>query len=535
MKKIYLSLLLLCTLAFQSLQAQTRYFDPVFSNVTVTPNVPYGLNTTVLAFPTLIKQPLIMDVYQPAGDAETDRPVVLYLHTGNFLPFQSPIDGSLGFNGSCGGTIRDSAAIEFCTRLAQMGYVACAVDYRLGWNPLASSDVDRRYGIINAAYRGIQDMRTCIRYFRKTVNEAGNPWGINPDKIVVWGQGTGGYLTLNGVCLDNYAKIPFASEGKFLWDHDQNPATPSIPMVVPQVNGDINGTSVGVIPGTTDTLCFPNNVAAPDGTPYSSSFALAVNMGGACADSAWVDQGQSPLISFHVPYDNFAPYAEGIVNVPGTNLQVVKVQGAYVVQQMMEQFNNNAAYDGQYIPTLGGNQLAAFQNTPQLNGNDWTDATPGLYPFVMPIVQQTPVVLPSTTAPWEWSGTVPNNPTCNTNKESALRYIDTIMQFVTPRACFVLGLQSCIDRVVANKEPLANNIAVTAAPNPASAEIRFTADENQPIQSMQVFDMHGRMIRDIRDINNNFFTLQRNGLPNGAFVAKMYFKEGVKAVRFILE
>jgi hypothetical protein len=529
MKKLYLSLLFMCALVLQLAQAQTRYLDPVFPNVTVTTNVVYGLNSTVLAFPTIIKQPLIMDVYQPAGDTQTDRPVVLYLHTGNFLPFQSPIDGSLGFNGSCGGTIRDSAAVEFCTRLAKLGYVACAVDYRAGWNPLAPSDVDRRFGIINAAYRGVQDMRTCIRYFRKTVAESGNPWKVDAEKIIVWGQGTGGYLTLTGTALDDYTKIPFASEGKFLWDHDQNTGTPPIPMVVPQINGDINGTSVGILPTTGDTLCFPNHVG------YSSEFAMAVNMGGACADSAWVDPGQKPLVSFHVPYDNFAPYAEGIVNVPGTNLQVVKVQGAYIVQRLIEQFNNNGAFDDQYIPTLGGNQLSAFLNTPKLNGNDWTEATPGLYPFVMPIVQQTPVVLPSTTAPWEWSGTVPNNPTCNTNKAAALPYIDTIMQFVTPRACFVLGLQGCIDQIVANKEPLANDIAVTAAPNPASAEIRFTTGDNQPIQSMQIFDMHGRMVRDIRDINNNFFALQRNGLPNGTFVAKMYFKEGVKAVRFVME
>src|SRR5690606_29502488 len=109
------------------------------------------------------------------GDTETARPLVLYFHTGNFLPFRNPANPSqLGFNNSCGGERTDSAAVEICTRLAKMGYVVASVDYRLGWNPLASTDVARRFGIINAAYRGVQDARTAIRYFRKSVAEDNN-------------------------------------------------------------------------------------------------------------------------------------------------------------------------------------------------------------------------------------------------------------------------------------------------------------------------------------------------------------------------
>ncbi|MFN4080494.1 MAG: T9SS type A sorting domain-containing protein [Saprospiraceae bacterium] len=500
------------------LSAQTRYLNPVFSEVEVTSNVVYGQNATVLLFPTIVKQPLVMDVYRPKGDTETSRPVVIYFHTGNFLPFQGP-DGTLGFNGSCGGTKTDSSAIEICTRLAKMGYVAISATYRAGWNPLAPSDVDRRFGIINAAYRGIQDLRTAVRFLRRNVAEAGNTFGINPDKIVVWGQGTGGYLTLNALTLDNYLKIPFASNGKFLYDHDNNPNTPPIPMVVEQINGNIFGTSVGILPTTGDTLCYPNHVG------YSSDFNLAVNLGGACADSSWVDPGQKPLISFHVPYDNFAPYAQGIVTVPGTNLQVVEVQGSYLVQKLQDQFGNNASFSTQYIPDLGGNRDAAYAQTPKLQGNDWSAKFSGLYPLVQPIVSQNPIILPATTAPWEWSGPVPNNPTCSQNKASALVYIDTIMRFYAPRACFALGLQNCIDAIVSQKEPIAD-IALTMAPNPAVDRAILTAPEGQLIRRIEVFNNMGAQVRLERNVNAQTFELRRDALPAGAYYVKVSFDAG---------
>ena len=110
--------------------AQTRYLDEVFSDVTVTSDIVYGTNITVL--PALnsqppAAQPLVLDLYEPAGDTETERPLLLYFHTGNFLPQY--------INQSGLGTKTDSCAVEICTRYAKMGYVVASVDYRLGYNP----------------------------------------------------------------------------------------------------------------------------------------------------------------------------------------------------------------------------------------------------------------------------------------------------------------------------------------------------------------------------------------------------------------
>ena len=197
---------------------------------------------------------------------------------------------------------------------------------------------------------------------------------------------------------ERVSRIPLAPGGKFIWDHDKDSTTNPIPMIVPQVNGNINGTSVGQVPNGNpgvpnglDTLCYPQHVG------YTSDFKLMVNLGGALADTSWMDAGQPAMISYHVPTDNFAPYTEGIVNVPGTPLQVVNVQGSYIVQHFAHSLGNNAAFDA--LPFESTNQAAAFANSPA----GLKDVTPGLYPFNMPTTIIGGVPIPSTTAPWEWT------------------------------------------------------------------------------------------------------------------------------------
>ena len=186
MKKLNL-LSLFFALCVTALHAQTRYLDEVFSQASATTTY-YGNNYTVITLSQLghtAPLPQRVDIYTPTGDTETARPLIIYLHTGNFLP--------TSVNGSCGGSITDSSNVEMATRLAKMGYVVAVASYRLGWRPDLPQELLKRFTLINAAYRGVQDVRSCIRYFRKTVAEAGNPYGIDPEKIVVWGQGTGGF------------------------------------------------------------------------------------------------------------------------------------------------------------------------------------------------------------------------------------------------------------------------------------------------------------------------------------------------------
>ena len=66
-----------------------RYLDEVFENVTITEDVVYG-NAPDLPFIFLFEWntydlDLDMDIYEPEGDTETQRPVIIFIHSGVFF------------------------------------------------------------------------------------------------------------------------------------------------------------------------------------------------------------------------------------------------------------------------------------------------------------------------------------------------------------------------------------------------------------------------------------------------------------------
>ena len=84
MRQITFTLFLTACMAL-GLNAQVRYVDSLFSSVNVQRNVVYGANIAVLTGAPKLDT-LRMDVYTPVGDTARSRPVVLYFHTGSFLP-----------------------------------------------------------------------------------------------------------------------------------------------------------------------------------------------------------------------------------------------------------------------------------------------------------------------------------------------------------------------------------------------------------------------------------------------------------------
>lgn len=511
MKRIFTTIFLLLATLMATQAQNTRYLNEVFTDVTVTPNVVYGVNATVLAlaqFGEAIPQPLVMDVYEPTGDTLSDRPLVLLWHTGNFLPYPQ--------NGSTGGTIHDSTMVELATRLARMGYVAAVCDYRLGWNPIAPDQTTRVFTLINAVYRAIQDVHTAIKYFKRNVAEAGNPFRVDDGKIVVWGSGSGGYLALNAAVLDNYLEIPLTPGGKFII---QDSSGNIIPMVIESINGDLNCDSVGIVPQgypgfpPGDTLNYPNHVG------YSGSFQLAVNMGGACGDTSWINQGQIPIISFHVPTDPYAPYKIGLVIVPGFNLPVVEVAGSYTVQEFQTRYNNNAPFAGKTYPG-DYSDIANARN----DGND------GLFPLMGHN--------PFDSAPWQWWDTTTNVNSANglmTNPdmsaEKARSYIDTIMAYFAPRACEVLGL----DCKSTGVEELRAEKYLVISPVPAADVLNIQTNGSESIHSIRVFDMTGKLVFFKNGIEDSNYQLQRNGLSKGMYILRIEINAGMTTSSVLFE
>ena len=452
-------------LAFSQLDAQVRYINEVFSDVDVTTDVVYGSNVTVL--PLLqgappAAQPLACDIYEPAGDTETDRPLIIYIHTGNFLPQY--------LNGSAVGNKSDSTAVELCTRYAKMGYVVASIDYRLGWNPLAATQSERTFQLINAAYRGVQDARTAVRFFRMSEDTMGDPYGIDPTKIGYFGEGTGGYVSYAASTISDYNDIILDDMGapiaKF-WTG--TPGQPDyIPMVIEQVNGDPEAISDGFAPAGVFgpdpvQLCIANHPG------YSSDVSFQVNLGGALGDLNWLDAGDPAMISFQAPADQFAPYTTGVLVVPTTNENVVEVSGAFDIHaeinaQMMP--NNNAAYQSLGLTDAFSAQAAA-------NGNQGMD---GLYPVLNDYTAGAPTQ-PFDGAPWQWwdvattelvdaaNGTTiaQTQLTLNPNMGplEGRAYCDTIVGYSAPRMAALLDLASagpgCTDSGACNYNPLATS------------------------------------------------------------------------------
>ncbi|MDQ3101718.1 MAG: alpha/beta hydrolase, partial [Bacteroidota bacterium] len=232
-RKLHLPLSAAALLFSPLLFAQERYVEEVFTNdqIEISNNVIYGTNIdfltsnfsspnvsanvielqTAVSSGTPIPEPyfdpantstavkvknLEMDIYRPNADDDDveDRPLVIYVHTGNALP--PPL------NGSPNGTRKDSSAVEICKRMARRGYVAASISYRLGWNPLASSEEERRGSLLNAIYRAIHDVRQSVRFLKASADGA-NTYGICPSRIIVIGEGTGGYISLANATLDD--------------------------------------------------------------------------------------------------------------------------------------------------------------------------------------------------------------------------------------------------------------------------------------------------------------------------------------------
>jgi hypothetical protein len=256
MKQIF-TLCLLAFFSFGYVSAQTdctagRYVtENLFSSVDVTSAVTFGSNNAVGGGPTDLK----MDVYEPAGDSETGRAVVIVQFGGSFIA----------------GSRADVASQ--CQFFAKMGYVAIAPDYRVGL--FFPSEVTTTLAVLRAAH----DMKACVRYLKKTVAEDGNPYGIDPERIIVGGISAGAIGAIHAAYLDELSEVPSYMEND----------------------------TVGL-----------GGVEGNSGTPgYSSSVLGVLSYSGAIGDSSWINQGDVPIISVHEELDNTVPYNTTEVAVSG--------------------------------------------------------------------------------------------------------------------------------------------------------------------------------------------------------------------------
>lgn len=510
--------------------AQERYLSEIYTDadITIEKNVTYGSNMSILTG-TPASQDLLTDIYYPDGsvDDTEKRPLVILLHNGNFLP---PI-----VNGSPIGMKEDKAIVDNAMRFAKRGYVAAAISYRLGWNPISENQEVRVGTLLQAVYRAILDTKTAIRYFRKTEDE-GNDYAIDVDKIIVIGHGTGGYVSLGAAHLNDQSEIELA---KFInIEIDQAPLfVPGESYVLTDILGDFDGT------GGNPAFNTENH------TGYSNDFHMAVNLGGALADTSWINAGEPAIVSFHCIRDPFGPFNSGTVFVPGaTPLPVVDVQGANVFIKKVNAVGNNDAFKdlNQYQDPYNERARSLYGKTfsyiyPEPN-DEVTIATDNEGLFAFNLEDRTNLnVFANQGAPWDYwvldelrfivaavnmqtggsydadvinGQSLLSNP--NQGPEQSGNYLDTIHGYLNPRIAMQLELEGYEALSIAKTK--VNNAKLEVFPNPSEGTIAIYSTElEENAGTAMITDLSGRLMMTINSVQNRQ-TLDISNLPTGTYL-----------------
>jgi hypothetical protein len=259
MKKIYLlafsTLITAFSIKAQSPCATGRYAADTFTNVTTTSNVVYGSNLSFTGGATSLK----MDIYQPTGDVETARPLIIWAHGGSFQT----------------GTSADGDVVALSQAFAKKGYVCASINYRLGFFPLDSVNA------IKAVLRAVQDMKASIRFFYKD-KLTSNAYKIDTNNIFIGGSSAGAITALHLAYLNKSCEINY--------------------YVTPTVLGTLGG-----MEGYSGNQC------------YSTKIKGVINLCGALGRYGWLEAGDVPFCSMHGTADATVLYNRGMVN-PGVPL-----------------------------------------------------------------------------------------------------------------------------------------------------------------------------------------------------------------------
>ena len=278
-----------------------RYLDEVFENVIITEDVVYG-NAPDLPFIFLFEWntydiDLDMDIYEPEGDTETQRPVIIFIHTGAFFSGHNELD--------------DVIALSIAA--AKRGYVAVSINYRLGLNILSSYSGER------AVHRGVQDASAAVRYLKEFAGE----YNIDANNIFVWGTSAGSFIGLH---------LAFSED-------DERPES---------TYGGGGDPDLGCID------CEGNSY------DHDSRPKALVSCWGAIGDLDWIDpENDVPSILFHGTADPIVPYNSGFPFT--FNILLPIVYGSNLIQGRLSELGIENEFHGEegqlheYWGTVNGN------------------------------------------------------------------------------------------------------------------------------------------------------------------------------------
>jgi para-nitrobenzyl esterase len=247
----------------------TRYITGEFINADTTTAILFGNNTTFSG----INQDLYMDIYEPAGDVATTRPVIIIAFGGQFI----------------GGTRQDVS--ELCNYYAKRGFVAASIDYRLFDGPLfpLPSNSDITDVIIKAS----SDMKAAVRFLKEDAATS-NTYKIDSNFIFIGGIGSGAIVANHVAYLDSTDSVSPTVSSALL------------------ANGGWTGNS-------------------STNLQFSSKIHGVLNFSGALIDTSYISTNEPPLFSAHDDADATIPYAAGQMQL--FSFPIIYVQGSALMHQ----------------------------------------------------------------------------------------------------------------------------------------------------------------------------------------------------------
>lgn len=285
-----------------------RYKSKLFTYDSVM-NIVYGSNVTAS---TSSPQNLLLDIYLPANDTFSKRPLIFFTHGGSFLF----------------GTKSDGDVVKLCKEFAQRGYVCVSQDYRLG---IENFDA---IGAARAVWRAMQDGRAAVRYMKANAST----YKIDTNMIIYGGSSAGAFTALHVAFLDESQEV--------LSSIDTSAYTGS------------GSTGLGNFKGTTNNL------------PNTSNVHAVINLCGAIGDTSWIQEKDKkiPVISMHGPADRTVPYGTAIIKLLNT-IPLLKVEGSATIRKKL-----NAVNHPNYFHTYCGQDHVPYAGTADWQ-RAWMDTT----------------------------------------------------------------------------------------------------------------------------------------------------------------
>jgi len=514
MKRIYFLGLFLCGLFLQqSVVAQQRYVDEVFTDadITVMKDVHYATNMSILAklFQEGIDVPTVdmlrANVHMPSAavDTETDRPVIVLLSGANFLP---------RYVQTCYGGREDLYMTTLAGKMARRGFVVVVAEMRRGWNPLVTQPNEFLRELADAVLRQAQDVRALARFLRKDIAENGNTFGIHPEKLIVWGTAHGqGTVATSAAFLRTEAE--FESPAYLVQDAEGE----IVNIYDPNLFGNVDGTEPGFEPGGA-----LSNLPSQTSGCYSPDYNLLVSGAGVNLDTFMVQAGEVPSIWF-APEDWLAAGLEvGPLNLPATGDFCCVTYFGQTYQRQADQLGNVDAWKGIEFADPIANDRYEYAPNPAFGTLEGAYGIPG------DVSNQLPWIY------WDEAGCEAVSPAVaeltktarvGASMENMISAADNMLAFFAPRACITLDL-GCSDITTGLREETVESQRIAVSPNPSKGIFSFDTPAEHTMEAISIFDISGKLMYQT-EVYNNTFTTTDLGLATGIYIAKIKFEDGV--------